>query len=269
MNDFTKSFEKENPGALEDTANSLQPTNQHVSIHGHEGIGKLFSGLAKARAEFGAVKKSGEVKIRFKSRKTNEWVDNSFAYSTIDDLNAATKDALAKHEVAVFQSLAGHKGTYYITTIVGCGGSYIKSVIEFTSAILGNSTLSQVQQLGSATTYMRRYALQAALCHAGDIDEDDPTGAERDADIPNSQPGQGQQQEKPEAKPKPKPQTLVISHMRALAIPDAALPDALKSCGVDPQRFKNDDKYAEQALGVLKQKESELARFSVNGGSNP
>lgn len=120
-------------------------------------IGKLVEALSKARADFHPVKKESE----------NPYFKSS--YADLATLIEATHEGLSKNGLVVIQSPGrlSEANRIEITTILAhSSGESLSSVLEMPV------TKVDAQGLGSAITYGRRYAYQAILNVAGDVDDD-------------------------------------------------------------------------------------------------
>lgn len=120
-----------------------------------EPIGKLAAALAKAQSEIKGAKKDA---------------DNPFFKSSYADLASvweACRDALSKNELSIAQTTELNDGSIVLKTILmHSSGESISGVLPI---ILGEKATSQ--QLGSAITYNRRYALAAIVGVAPEDDD--------------------------------------------------------------------------------------------------
>jgi hypothetical protein len=132
------------------------------------GLGPLAAALAKASTAFPAVTRSKTVTVRMKDGGTY-----SFKYAPLDVILGAVQQPLADNGLVVVQLLDD--------------GALITSLIHESGAILsGRIDLPQsgdVQALGSAITYLRRYAIQAMLGIAAEDDDDGNRAAGNKATI--------------------------------------------------------------------------------------
>ena len=124
-----------------------------------EKIGELVSALAKAQLEFTPALKDS---------------DNPFFKSKYADLAAninAVRPALNKHGIAVIQADSSEleRAIARVRTSLHCGEQWIASEAE--APAIDKSGNVNVQTLGSAWTYLRRYTLQA-LCGLASEDDD-------------------------------------------------------------------------------------------------
>lgn len=88
-------------------------------------------------------------------------------YSTLASVREACKEALAKNGLAVIQHpTVTDKGTFLCTTLVHSSGQWIRGFLPI------KPVKDDPQGLGSAITYMRRYALAAITGVAPDDDDD-------------------------------------------------------------------------------------------------
>lgn len=120
-------------------------------------INELAKAMASAQGELHAALKSA-TNPHFKSK-----------YANLEEVWEACRDALSKYKVAVIQCPQfDEKCDYLETTLVHESGQYM------TSKIMLRNAKGDMQGLGSAITYSRRYALAAMV---GVIAEDDDGNA--------------------------------------------------------------------------------------------
>ena len=122
-------------------------------------IDKLAAALAKAQGEFQVVPKSGR----------NPHLNN--VYATLDDIINTVRGPLATHGLAFTQLLGSNGGFTLRTILMHESGQYLESTTHI-SAGAGNRGVNELQALGSAITYMKRYALGAMLGVSTDGDTD-------------------------------------------------------------------------------------------------
>jgi hypothetical protein len=117
----------------------------------------LYAALARAQSKYKGVEKSG-ANPHFRSK-----------FSTIDDLINATRQALTSEGLSVLQYLQSEEGDYYLITKL-CHGS---STIEISKAAIYLKDKTDLQKLGSAMSYLKRYNY-ASICGIGgnEIDDD-------------------------------------------------------------------------------------------------
>lgn len=120
-----------------------------------EQINELASALAKAQ---------GEILPAIKDSK------NPFFKSSYADLSSvwtACKEPLSKNGLAVMQTMDFKEGTnILITTLAHASGQWVRSFLPIMSE------KNNAQGIGSAITYMRRYALSAMVGITCDEDDD-------------------------------------------------------------------------------------------------
>ena len=126
----------------------------------HNSKDTLPSVLAKAQMELKKATKSANNPY-FKSK-----------YAGLDDVIEACRNVLNSHGIAVTQTVEPHEHeqTFLVTTLL-YGEQSIRSVmpLEYKKA--------DMQSLGSAITYARRYSLQSICCLATDEPDDDANAA--------------------------------------------------------------------------------------------
>jgi hypothetical protein len=124
---------------------------------------KIASALAEAHKHIGAAVK-GAANPFFKS-----------SYASLGDVLAVCKEPLASNGLSILQLVGSDtKGTYLETILLHSSGESICSTLTVTP-----TKANDLQALGSAITYCRRYALQAMMCIPS-VD-DDAEWAERAA----------------------------------------------------------------------------------------
>lgn len=119
--------------------------------------GALAAALAKAQSSFPVITRSRTVKVTSKSGASY-----TFKYAPLDTIFDAVRKPLAENGLAITQLI---DGTDLVTMLLHSGGATISG-----RAPLPNH--GTVQDLGSAITYLRRYALQAILGIASEEDDD-------------------------------------------------------------------------------------------------
>ena len=95
-----------------------------------------------------------------------------YAYLELPDLLRAVRTALGPHHLAVMQHVTNDGGTVTVTTVL-----LHASGVEFASPALTLRCGASAQDIGSASTYARRYSLAAFVGLAGSDDDDAPTVA--------------------------------------------------------------------------------------------
>jgi len=143
-------------------------------------IGELALALSKAQGEYGDLRKNKTAKIGDKY---------SYNYADIADVIECIKKPLSKNEIAYVQSPIWDQGKFYLESkIIHSSGEWMGSRI----ALPMNSG---PQDLGSALTYMRRYALCGLIGIAAEEDDDGKAGQDSFKNKPKP----------PATKPKPDP----------------------------------------------------------------
>ena len=121
------------------------------------GIGQLAAALAKAQNQFPQIKRDKRVTV-----KTKTGGEYSFNYAPLDTILDAVRGPLGANGLALTQSL--DEGGLR-TTLMHESGAVITGCIAIPPT-------ADIQGLGSAITYLRRYALQAMLGIAAEEDDD-------------------------------------------------------------------------------------------------
>lgn len=140
-----------------------EPTfTPNIDITMSSGIGKLSAAIAKARPNFDAIKKN----------QTNPFYHKK--YSDISELIGATALPLAEQEVTIFQFPGKVIGKdVFVTTIVAhSSGEFIQSIASGPGEQKNkDGNKFDMQTVGIAITYLRRYSLGAMLNVAADDDD--------------------------------------------------------------------------------------------------
>lgn len=114
----------------------------------------LIKALIKARSGFEPIKKD----------KTNPHFKNQ--YASLDSINSAVLPALCENELVVTQVVEPVDGGQVIKTILWhSSGEKIESFLMLPD-------IKDMQKLGAAITYARRYSLSAMLGISADEDDD-------------------------------------------------------------------------------------------------
>lgn len=122
-----------------------------------EQLGQLAAALAKAQAEFGTVTRDKHVSITTKTGGKYE-----FDYAPLESILAATRGPLTANGLALVQSLDDGA---LVTSLYHESGAVIAGRIDLPHT-------DDIKGLGSAITYLRRYAVQAMLGIAAEDDDD-------------------------------------------------------------------------------------------------
>lgn len=120
-------------------------------------LGPLAGALAKAQTQFPAIKRDKKVTVTPKNS-----APYSFNYAPLDTILDAVRGPLAANGLAVAQVLDDGD---LITMLMHDSGAVLSGRVSLPAA-------DNIQGLGSAITYLRRYALQAVLGIAAEEDDD-------------------------------------------------------------------------------------------------
>lgn len=167
-----------------------------------DSIEKISAALAKAQGEMSNPAKNREVSVRMKNGDTYK-----FKYATLDGVLDVVRKPLADAGIALIQTVdhvtvptetvtdpeTGNKSqmptgpALWLATRLMCAGEYIETSIPVIPESGG------MQALGSAITYLRRYAITALLGLAAEEDDDANSQAGNTATQTESQPRGGNQ----------------------------------------------------------------------------
>ena len=130
-----------------------------------EQLNELFSALAKAQAEMPTAGKSSNNHF-FKSK-----------YADLASVVEASRPYLAKNGLSVAQPITiGQDGKRVLVTILAhSSGQYLVSRVPL------NTTKEDMQSLGSAVTYMRRYAYASLVGVVAEDEDDDGEAVARES----------------------------------------------------------------------------------------
>lgn len=123
---------------------------------------ELIDALAKAQADLKNATLN-KVNPHFKSK-----------YADLAGIRDAVVPTLAKHGIALTQTVAGADGVFFVNTTLWKGDEKIESMCPIMCAAGAGA-----QQFGSAMTYARRYSMAAIVGIAAE--EDDDANAAQDA----------------------------------------------------------------------------------------
>lgn len=120
-------------------------------------LGPLALALAKASAGFATVTRDKKVTIQQKSGGSY-----SFQYAPLESILAAVREPLAENGLAIVQMIDGHD---LVSMLLHESGASLTCRAPLPS-------VDDIKGLGSAVTYLRRYAIQAMLGIAAEDDDD-------------------------------------------------------------------------------------------------
>ncbi len=153
---------------MSDTRNAAYRMVAAIEALAAAKVSTLAEALVAAQAEFPAVEPNA-VNPHFKSR-----------FVTLDHLIAKTRPILNKHGLAVTQEPSVSEGGFptLTTTLLHVSGEERSSTMPLLL------TKQDMQGLGAALTYAKRYAWSAALGISADEDDDGNSASKKDADVP-------------------------------------------------------------------------------------
>jgi hypothetical protein len=126
-----------------------------------ERLDDLMAALAAARPQFPAIRRNKTVTVRRRDGSTY-----TFTYGTLDTILDAVCPVLGAHGLALVCGVAAEDGVVRVTTrLAHASGQWVETAL----AVPQPATL---QELGSAVTYLKRYAINALLAIEGETDDD-------------------------------------------------------------------------------------------------
>ena len=142
-------------GSFSGSSNATVTTPRYVAA---SSLGPLAAALAKAQAEFGTVVRDKTVTVQTKTGGSY-----TFSYAPLESILAAVRGPLAANGLSIVQML--DDGALATLLLHESGG-------VLSSRMALPSDLRDLQALGSAMTYLRRYAIQGMLGIAAEDDDD-------------------------------------------------------------------------------------------------
>ncbi len=126
---------------------------------------ELAAALAKAQGEMQSATKENVANIKMSSGG-----QFSYKYSTLDDIWDVARQPLSKNGLSIIQIPANDSDGFYVeTTLLHSSGQWVSGLLTL-PVIAGR--MSELQAMGSAITYARRYMLGAMVgVTTGDDDD--------------------------------------------------------------------------------------------------
>ena len=139
-----------------------EKTGVITSSRTSETLGELGKALAEAQSEFPTIPKTKTVEVR-----THDGKSYKYSYADLADILKVIVPITSKHGLSVVQiPIVSNKGNTLVTRLLHSSGEWMESELPLRQQRDG------AQALGSALTYMRRYALSSMLNIATDVDDD-------------------------------------------------------------------------------------------------
>lgn len=143
----------------------------------------IYAALARAQADFKTVQKNCTAKVR-----TKGGTEYSYKYADLQTVLSAVTPVLAKHGISLHHEIHPGEKHNAVLGVLTMGGEQITCRCPIYHGV-------DMQALGSALTYARRYTTQM-LCGIAPDDDDDGQKAATDAPappMPSSQPAPPEQ----------------------------------------------------------------------------
>ena len=142
-----------------------------------EAIGQLAAALANAQGEFENPERNRTVRVATKPKDGKPAGSYTFDYATFDAILAQTRPILAKHGLAVVQAVSTSGRTVTVTTrLLHSSGEWLEESMS------GEADSADLQAIGSATTYLKRYSYTGLLSIAAEEDDDGAAGSGHEAE---------------------------------------------------------------------------------------
>ena len=128
-----------------------------------EHLDQLIPALAKARLDFGAIE------------RTKENPHFKFKYAPLEKILAAVDKPLAQQQLVLLGEISNADNMVTVTTrLMHCSEQWMESAV----VVHMPDQMKDLQELGKAITYIRRYSISTMLNVQADDDVDDHLGAE-------------------------------------------------------------------------------------------
>lgn len=133
-----------------------------------QNVGGLVAALAVARVAFPTIQKGRTAKVKMKSGG-----EYSYSYADLSDILDAVSTPLNEASLVVAQTMEMRGESWFLVTkLMHVSGEALESVYP-----IPHPAENSPQEIGSAITYARRYALTAILGIAAEEDDDGAGGA--------------------------------------------------------------------------------------------
>src|SRR3990167_4215492 len=171
---------------------------------------ELAAALAKAQSEFPPIERRKTVTVTTKTGGQYK-----FAYAPLDEILAAVKPALSENGLALSQLLSNLDGKPALRTmLLHASGGFLEDICPL--PVNGGES---AQEIGSAITYLRRYAAVAILGIATEEDDDGNAASGNRRTSGAAPPTDGRENPSPvssEAKAAPEASPAQLAHIKAL-----------------------------------------------------
>ncbi|EMN60297.1 ERF family protein (plasmid) [Leptospira interrogans] len=217
-----------------------------TAIHSEQ-INEIAKALSVAQGEFPDIPKTKTVTVYPKDGKPSY----SYKYADLADVITAVRSVLTKTGLAVSQVVTGIQNGNLVTTILMHeSGQFLKSEIAI-------DKYSNMQQLGSALTYIRRYAYCGIL--GIQADEDD--------DAKNLDNKETRQQQKPKQTSEPAPRSNVEPRAKSQTeVAAGVTPSPLTPIGQVASKAHKDEYFKNKDRSAFKAKYNvELLQIDERG----
>jgi hypothetical protein len=136
-----------------------------MNIKWSEARNELAAALAVAQGQMKTAKKDNVAEVKMSSGGKF-----SYKYSTLDDIWAVARKPLSDNGLSVIQiPVNGESGFYLETTLLHSSGQWVSGTMKIPVTA---GRMSELQAMGSAITYARRYMLGAIVgVTTGDDDD--------------------------------------------------------------------------------------------------
>lgn len=188
--------------------------NQNLTAHILQSseIGEWAKAMAEFHKELRPIQKDAIAKQNIK-KKDGSYMEITRRYLSLDGILDYVRPLLSKNGLFVAQELTGDGLS---TTIFHSSGQYRTSIFPMSTTWEGSPMTNSIQNAGGSFTYLKRYALSAALAISADEDTD---GADHNPkQQQRQQPSQAKPQQKGPPPPAPQPQKQTVDQAKSLAL---------------------------------------------------
>lgn len=122
-----------------------------------EQLNEIATALAKAQGEFESPQKKAKA--------------YNYKYADLAEIMDCVKDPLSSNGLSIINQMSGGEFPILSTTLLHSSGQWIKTDVPL--YFKATDKINEMQALGSAITYARRYAISCILNLAADKESDD------------------------------------------------------------------------------------------------
>lgn len=181
------------PAPHQPSPKDVTPPKADLAAIRSESIDELVLALAKSQLEFDAIVKNKSAEVTTKREGARSY---TYGYADLAAVLEVVRPVLGENGIAIIQLPNSSNGTVTVSTILAHrSGQFIRNNLSL------SCSNGDPQALGSAITYLRRYALQSMLGVAPSEEDDDGQAASGTKPPPPPQPAPRRSQRATEQAP--------------------------------------------------------------------